>query len=174
LASPLVPSKGTRELAEILGIELDHYDFFKEKSYFNKSLSSKEGIFLCGFCQGPMDIPETVSDASGVASQVANLLKEVKFTEVKDKVYEIPEKIVNPTDEPRVGVLICWCGINIGKYVDVPAVRDYIKTLPHVVHCEDNLYSCSSDSQTRIKEMIAEHNLNRFIVASCTPRTHES
>ena len=173
LASPLVPSKGTRELAEILGVELDHYDFYKEKSYFNKSLSSKEGIFLCGFCQGPMDIPETVSDASGVASQVANLLNEVKFTEVKEKVYEIPEKIVNSTDEPRVGVLICWCGINIGKYVDVPAVRDYIKTLPNVVHCEDNLYSCSSDSQTRIKEMIAEHNLNRFIVASCTPRTHE-
>ena len=174
LASPLVPSIGTRELAEILGIGLDHYDFYKEKSYFNKSLSSKEGIFLCGFCQGPMDIPETVSDASGVASQVANLLNEVKFTEVKEKVFEIPEKIVNPTDEPRVGVLICWCGINIGKYVDVPAVRDYIKTLPNVVHCEDNIYSCSSDSQVRIKEMIAEHNLNRFIVASCTPRTHES
>ncbi|MFX1593637.1 MAG: 4Fe-4S binding protein, partial [Promethearchaeota archaeon] len=174
LATPLVPSKGTKELSEILDVELDQYDFYKEKSYFNKSLSSKDGIFLCGFCQGPMDIPETVADASGVASQVATLLNSAKFTEVKEKVFEIPEKKVEITDEPRIGVLICHCGINIGKYVDVPEVREYIKNLPNVVHCEDNLYSCSSDSQERIKELIAEHNLNRFIVASCTPRTHEA
>ncbi len=174
LATPLVPSKGTEELGKILDIELDHYNFYKEKTYFNKSLSSKDGIFLCGFCQGPMDIPETVADASGVASQVATLLNSVKFTEVKEKVYEIPEKEVKITDEPRIGVLICHCGINIGKYVDVPEVREYVKTLPNVIHCEDNLYSCSSDSQERIKELIAEHNLNRFIVASCTPRTHEA
>ena len=174
LATPLVPSKGTEELGKILDIELDHYNFYKEKTYFNKSLSSKDGIFLCGFCQGPVDIPETVADASGVASQVATLLNSVKFTEVKEKVYEIPEKEVKITDEPRIGVLICHCGINIGKYVDVPEVREYIKTLPNVIHCEDNLYSCSSDSQERIKELIAEHNLNRFIVASCTPRTHEA
>jgi len=174
LATPLVPSKGTEELSKILNIELDHYKFYKEKSYFNKSLSSKDGIFLCGFCQGPMDIPETVADASGVASQVATLLNSVKFTEVKEKIFEIPEKEVKITDEPRIGVLICHCGINIGKYVDVPAVREYVKTLPNVIHCEDNLYSCSSDSQERIKELIAEHDLNRFIVASCTPRTHEA
>ena len=173
LATPLVPSKGTHGLSKILNIELDHYDFYKEKSYFNKSLSSKEGIFLCGFAQGPMDIPETVADASGVASQVATLLNSVKFTEVKDKVFDIAEREVKITDEPRIGVLICHCGINIGKYVDVPEVRDYIKTLPNVVHCEDNLYSCSPDSQERIKELILEKDLNRFIVASCTPRTHE-
>ena len=173
LATPLVPSKGTHGLSKILNIELDHYGFYKEKSYFNKSLSSKEGIFLCGFAQGPMDIPETVADASGVASQVATLLNSVKFTEVKDKVFDIAEREVKITDEPRIGVLICHCGINIGKYVDVPEVRDYIKTLPNVVHCEDNLYSCSPDSQERIKELILEKDLNRFIVASCTPRTHE-
>jgi len=174
LATPLVPSKGTEDLAETLDIKLDQYNFYKEKSYFNKSLSSKDGIFLCGFCQGPMDIPETVADASGVASQVATLLNSVKYTEVKEKVFEIPEKKVEITDEPRIGVLICHCGINIGKYVDIPEVREYVKTLPNVVHCEDNLYSCSSDSQERIKELIADHDLNKFIVASCTPRTHEA
>jgi heterodisulfide reductase subunit A len=174
LATPLVPSSGTREFANILGIEVDEYNFFKEKTYFNKSLSSKEGIFLAGFCQGPMDIPETVADASGVASQVANLLNDVKFTEVKEKIFEIPEKKVEITDDPRIGVLICHCGINIGKYIDIPEVIEHIKTLPNVVFCEDNLYSCSSDSQVRIREVIDEYNLNRFIVASCTPRTHES
>ncbi|TFG26793.1 MAG: CoB--CoM heterodisulfide reductase iron-sulfur subunit A family protein [Promethearchaeota archaeon] len=174
LATPLVPSKGTDELAKILGIDIDKYHFFKEKSFFNKALSSREGIFLCGFCQGPMDIPETVADASGVASLVATLLNSVKFTEVKEKVYEIPEAEVKLSDEPRIGVLVCHCGINIGKYVDVSSVVDYIEKLPFVVHCEANLYSCSSDSQARIKEVIQEKKLNRFIVASCTPRTHEA
>ncbi|TKJ23246.1 MAG: heterodisulfide reductase [Promethearchaeota archaeon Loki_b32] len=174
LATPLVPSAGTKELSKVLDIELDDYNFFKEKSYYNKSLSSKEGIFLVGFCQGPMDIPETVADASGVASQVATLLNSFKFTETKEKVIRIPEKIVKETDIPRIGVLICHCGINIGKYIDIPQVIEHIKTLPNVVFCEDNLYSCSSDSQERIREVIGEYNLNRFIVASCTPRTHES
>ena len=174
LASPLVPSRGTNELAEILGIGLDQYNFFKERSYFNKLQSSKDGIFLCGFCQGPMDIPETVADASGVASQVAVLLNPVKFTQIKEKEFEEPEKEVKTSEEPRIGVLICHCGINIGKYVEVPDVVEEIKTLPNVVHCEANLYSCSSDSQERIKEVIKENDLNRFIVASCTPRTHET
>ncbi|MFW9946775.1 MAG: FAD-dependent oxidoreductase [Candidatus Odinarchaeota archaeon] len=174
LASPLVPSRGTNELAKILGIELDQYNFFKERSYFNKLQSSKDGIFLCGFCQGPMDIPETVADASGVASQVASLLNSVKFTQIKKKEFEEPEKKVNTSEEPRIGVLICHCGINIGKYVEVPNVVEEIKKLPNVVQCEANLYSCSSDSQERIKELIKENDLNRFIVASCTPRTHEA
>ncbi|MFX1280369.1 MAG: FAD-dependent oxidoreductase [Promethearchaeota archaeon] len=174
LASPLIPSVGTTELAKILDIELDDYNFFKEKSYFNKSLSSKEGIYLAGFCQGPMDIPETVADASGVASQVATMLNSYKFTETKKEIYKIPEKMVQEADLPRIGVLICHCGINIGKYIDIPQVIENIKKLPNVVFCEDNMYSCSSDSQERIKEVISEYDLNRFIVASCTPRTHES
>jgi heterodisulfide reductase subunit A len=93
---------------------------------------------------------------------------------VKEKVFDVPEKEIKITDEPRIGVMVCHCGINIGNYVDVPKVVEYVKNLPNVIVCEDNLYSCSSDSQIRIKELIAEHNLNRFIVASCTPRTHES
>ncbi len=174
LATPLVPSAGTKELAKTLDLELDEYSFFKEKSYFNKSLSSREGIFLAGFCQGPMDIPETVADASGVASQIATLLTSFKFTETMEKEIEVSEKEVKITDEPRIGVLICHCGINIGKYIDIPQVIEFIQTLPNVEFCEDNLYSCSSDSQKRIKEVIKEFNLNRFLVASCTPRTHES
>ncbi|MFX1430474.1 MAG: FAD-dependent oxidoreductase [Promethearchaeota archaeon] len=174
LASPLVPSKGVQELGKSLGIELDKYNFFQEKSYFDKLKSTKDGIFLCGFCQGPMDIPETVADASGVAAQIADLLNSVKFTQMKEKTFDVPEKVVKITDEPRIGVMVCHCGINIGNYVDVPRVVEYVKKLPNVVVCEDNLYSCSSDSQIRIKELIDEYNLNRFIVASCTPRTHES
>jgi heterodisulfide reductase subunit A len=78
------------------------------------------------------------------------------------------------SDEPeRVGVFICHCGINIGSVVDVPKVVEYAKTLPGVVYAEHNLYTCSQDTQERIRQRIQEQGLNRVVVASCTPRTHE-
>jgi heterodisulfide reductase subunit A len=76
-------------------------------------------------------------------------------------------------ETPRIGVFICHCGINIGGVVNVPEVVEYAKTLPDVVYAEDNLYTCSSEGISKIKEGIAKHNLNRVVVASCTPRTHE-
>jgi heterodisulfide reductase subunit A len=75
--------------------------------------------------------------------------------------------------EPRVGVFVCSCGTNIGGVVNVPEVAEYAKTLPNVVHTEHNLYTCSEAGLTGIKEAIKQHNLNRVVVASCTPRTHE-
>jgi heterodisulfide reductase subunit A len=75
--------------------------------------------------------------------------------------------------EPRVGVFVCSCGTNIGGIVNVPEVAEYAKTLPNVVHTEHNLYTCSEAGLTGIKEAIKQHNLNRVVVASCTPRTHE-
>jgi len=101
------------------------------------------------------------------------LLNSEKFSQIEEKVINIPEKEIQATDEPKIGVLVCHCGINIGKYINVSDVVEYVKKIPNVVICEANLYSCSSDSQTRIKEMIEDYDLNRFIVASCTPRTHE-
>jgi len=79
----------------------------------------------------------------------------------------------NEKETPRIGVFICHCGINIGGIVNVLEVVEYAKTLPDVVYAEDNLYTCSSDGLNKIKEGIAKYNLNRVIVASCTPRTHE-
>jgi heterodisulfide reductase subunit A len=76
-------------------------------------------------------------------------------------------------EEPRIGVFICHCGRNIGAYVNVPEVVDYAKGLPNVVHAERNIYTCSEEGISAIKKGIKEHNLNRVIVASCTPRTHE-
>ena len=73
----------------------------------------------------------------------------------------------------RVGVFICHCGINIGAYVNVPQVVEYVKGLPNVVHAERNLFTCSEEGVSAIKRAISEHNLNRVVVASCTPTTHE-
>jgi len=76
-------------------------------------------------------------------------------------------------EAPRIGVFVCHCGINIGGVVKVPEVVEYVKSLPHVVYAEENLYTCSSQGLTKIKEAIQKYNLNRVVVASCTPRTHE-
>jgi len=76
-------------------------------------------------------------------------------------------------EETRIGVFVCHCGINIGAYVDVPRVVEYARGLPNVVHAEHNLFTCSEEGISAIKKAIPEHNLNRVVVASCTPRTHE-
>jgi len=81
---------------------------------------------------------------------------------------------MEPSEEKlKIGVFVCHCGFNIGGVVDVPAVVEYAKTLPNVVCVEENLYTCSSVGLSLIKECIEKHNLNRVIVASCTPATHE-
>jgi heterodisulfide reductase subunit A len=76
-------------------------------------------------------------------------------------------------EEPRIGVFVCHCGSNIGGWLDVPAVAEYAGTLPNVVHSENNLYTCAEDGLAAIRTAIKDHDLNRVIVASCTPRTHE-
>jgi heterodisulfide reductase subunit A len=82
------------------------------------------------------------------------------------------EKKSEVKEKPRIGVFVCHCGSNIGGFVDVPSVAEYAKTLPDVVYATDNLYTCAEDGLASIREGIRKHNLNRVIVASCTPRTH--
>ncbi|UCC33252.1 MAG: CoB--CoM heterodisulfide reductase iron-sulfur subunit A family protein [Candidatus Bathyarchaeota archaeon] len=76
-------------------------------------------------------------------------------------------------EEAKIGVFVCRCGTNIGGYLDVPALVNYSKGLPNVVCAQENLYTCSEAGLNEIKEAIIDHQLNRVIVASCTPRTHE-
>lgn len=76
-------------------------------------------------------------------------------------------------EELRIGVFVCHCGANIAGFLDVPAVAEYAATLPHVVHAEHNLYTCAEDGLAAIRAAIKEKKLNRVVVASCTPRTHE-
>ncbi len=157
-------------LAKKLGVQLNPYGFCYTRS-FSPVETSKPGIFVCGAFSGPKDIPETVMQASGAAGSTSVLLAPVRNTLTKKKEYP-PEKDVSG-EEPRIGVFVCHCGINIGGVVNVPEVTEYTRTLPNVVYAENNLYTCSQDTQERIKAMIGEHNLNRVIVASCSPRTHE-
>ncbi|MGQ9679275.1 MAG: hydrogenase iron-sulfur subunit [Candidatus Bathyarchaeia archaeon] len=76
-------------------------------------------------------------------------------------------------EQPRVGVFICRCGLNIAKSVDTSTLVEFAKTLPGVVYAEENEFTCSEAGQQSIREKIKEHNINRVVVASCSPRLHE-
>ena len=76
-------------------------------------------------------------------------------------------------DEARVGVFICHCGSNIAGFLDIEGLLEYASTLPHVAFVQGNMYTCADAGRAEIMKAIAEHELNRVIVASCTPRTHE-
>ena len=170
LSVGLETSTGALKLAGTLGIDINA-DRFAQTSSFTPVSTSKPGIFVCGAFQGPKDIPQSVMEASAASAAASELLAPVRFSLARKKpVFE--ERDVTQ-EEPRIGVFVCHCGINIAGTVDVPAVRDYAKTLPHVAFVEDTLFACSQDAQGLIKDRIEEHNLNRVVVASCTPRTHE-
>ena len=170
LSVGLEPTRSHQEIARIFDIDLNPYGFAKT-SIFSPLQTSRPGIFVSGVFSGPKDVPETVAQASAVAAEASSLLAPSRGTLVTEKEF-VPEKNVN-YQGPRIGAFICHCGINIGGVVDVPAVVEYAKTLPNVVHAEGNLYTCSQDTQDQMKKMIEEHQLNRVVVASCTPRTHE-
>jgi len=170
LSVGMVPAKEANELARKLGIRLNEFSFC-ETDIFKPVETTRDGIFVAGPFTEPKDIPETVMQASAAASRVMALLSDVRGSLITPRVY--PPEIDVKGQPPRIGVFVCHCGTNIAGVVNVPEVVAYAKTLPDVVYAENNLYTCSNDTQERIKEKIKEYNLNRVVVASCTPRTHE-
>jgi heterodisulfide reductase subunit A-like polyferredoxin len=170
LSVGLQPSKDSVALAERLGIELNHYRF-AETTSFEPVKTSRPGIYVGGAFRDCKDIPISVMEASAAAAAAATPLTASRFTLTKTK--ELPPERPVAGESPRVGVFVCNCGINIGGVADVPAVAQYAKTLPHVVYVSDNLFTCSQDTQEKIREAIKEKNLNRVVVAACSPRTHE-
>jgi len=170
LSVGLNPPDEAEKMAELYGIELDSHGFCKTNPG-NPIETSRPGIFVSGAFQGPLDIPESVFSASGAGSQCGEFLNHRRGQLSNERIYPA-EKDVSQ-EEPRVGVFVCHCGANIGRVVDVPSTVDYIKTLPHVVHAEEQLFSCATDSAESITETVREKELNRVVVAACSPRTLE-
>ncbi len=158
------------ELAGRLGIDLNR-NRFVETDCFTPVSTSRPGFYVCGTLQGPKDIPQSVMEASAAAGAVASNLADARNTMVREKTF--PQERDTSSEPLRIGVFVCNCGINIGSVVKVPEVAAYAKTLPNVVYVQENLFSCSQDAQDRLVQVIEEQNLNRVVVASCSPRTHE-
>jgi len=170
LSVGLQAPESAEQLARALGIRLNKHRFSMTKP-FAPLETSRDGVYVCGTFSGPKDIPQTVADASGAAGRASALLASARHSLTRIKEYR-PEKDVSG-EEPRIGVFVCHCGINIGGVVNVPEVKEFAATLDGVVLADENLYTCSQDTQETMKQLIEEHNLNRIVVASCSPRTHE-
>jgi len=171
LSIGMSPLPNIDELAKASGVELDAHQFCFTRD-FHPVETSRPGVFACGAFTEPKDIPDSVIQASGAAAKALSIIGEARGTLVRKKEYP-PEKEISPEEEPRIGAFICSCGTNIAGTVDVKEVVEYAKTLPGVVHSENTIYTCSADSLKLIQERAQELNLNRVVVASCTPRTHE-
>jgi heterodisulfide reductase subunit A len=169
LCPAVIPKSGTAELAKILGVDISEHGFLKSLGPSAPVDTNVPGIYLCGACEGPKDISSSVAQASAAA---ARALLRTKCLKAEFKLIETKEKAVG--EEPRIGAFVCHCGINIGTVVDVPKVVEFARGLDGVVHAGEFLFACSKDAAAKIEDAIRKHNLNRVIVASCTPRTHES
>ena len=171
LSVGLETPKALVKMAEDLDIELDE-DSFVQSGIFTPVETSRNGIYVCGAFQEPKDIPYSVMEASAAACDAKAILSTARGSLVKEKTY--PDQIDVSFQEPRIGVFVCNCGTNIGGIVDVPQVVEYARGLPGVTYVQENLFTCSQDTQDKMKEIIDREGLNRVVVAACTPRTHEA
>ena len=170
LSVGLNPPKAAQQLSDLLHVKLNRFGFNDSPEFWPMS-TSREGVFVAGAFQGPKDVPETVMQASAAAACVEKLLSPARGTRTTEKMY--PKERDIRGEPPRIGVFVCHCGINIGGVVNVPEVTRYAATLPNVVYAGENLFTCAQDTQEIMAEIIKEQRLNRVVVASCSPRTHE-
>ncbi len=171
LSVGLESPKDAQKISDITKVELNKYDFCKTES-FTPLETSQDGIVVAGAFQGPKDIPESATQASGAAALAASILKKQRGKGTVNKEYP-DELAVTEEDEVRIGVFVCHCGINISSVVDCPDVADDAGKMENVTYYTENLYSCSQDAQEQIKQTIKDKKLNRVVIAACSPRTHE-
>ncbi|VEN72835.1 4Fe-4S ferredoxin iron-sulfur binding domain-containing protein [Candidatus Desulfarcum epimagneticum] len=170
LSVGLNPPEDREKLSKDFGIELNPHGFC-EALPENPMKTGRPGVFVSGAFQGPLDIPESVFTASAAGSQCGELLDYRRGKLARERVYP-PEKDVS-LEEPKIGVFVCHCGANIGSVVDVPSTVEYTLALPHVVHAQEQLFSCATNSAQEITDMAKEKGLNRVVIAACSPRTLE-
>lgn len=170
LAIGMEAPEDTMKLSHQFGFELTPYNFAKTNS-FNPVSTTRDGVFVTGAFHSPKAIPKSVIYASSAAADVERLLAESKGSLTREKTWPQEKEIADQA--PKIGVFVCSCGTNIAGVIDVKEVTEYASTLPAVEYVENNMFTCSTDTQGLIAEKIKEKNLNRVVVAACTPRTHE-
>ena len=172
LCPAMTPTGDSETLARKLGIDLDEFGFFNSYYPLFDVKTNVPGIFICGCSQGPKDISHTVIQAHAAAAEaVLRAVPSGPSAGSKERGKSGVSETL-PVAEPRIGIFVCHCGLNIANIVDVKELTEYAKTLPYVAYATDLMYACSKDGTERIKECIVENKLNRVVVASCTPTTH--
>ena len=171
LCPAIIPKKDFAILAKKLGLEIDEFGFASCDPLFDVR-TNIPGIFICGCSEGPKDISHSVIQAHAAAAE-ALLRATPSHPSAKSKEKGKSKVLSNVLmAEPRIGVFICHCGLNIANVIDVKEVTEHTKNLPNVAYAEDLMYTCSKDSTEHIKEVIVAEKLNRIVMAACTPATH--
>lgn len=179
LATGLQPPASARQLAEVLGIELNAYGFCQTDK-FTPLQTARPGVFVCGAFSSPKEISETIIDASGAAAEVMRLLNDRLNTHHYTREWPFlsadglpPERDVS-AEPPRVGVFVCSCSGTLCEVLDLPALLRQAARWPNVTTVEAIDLACFPEGLARIQERIHEVGLNRVVVAACSNRTHES
>lgn len=169
LSSGFQPPDAWRALAQRLELDLNPYGF-AQAPFDEPAATSRAGVYVCGGIESPKDIPDTVVQAGAAAAEASVLLSSAR---------ELPESEPETDDappangDPRVGVFVCHCGSNIAGVVDIPEMLERLRKMPEVAWAEDFMFTCANETQDRLIESIREHDLNRIVVAACSPKTHE-
>ncbi len=169
LSSSFVPSEGTNELCQTLSVEISDDGFPLEVNSYHPIETTRPGIFMAGVATGSKDAVDTVTQARAAASSAVNLLS---GSPPYIKSYASKTELEG-SGEIRLGVFVCHCGGNIANYIDITEVMEYAKTLPGVIYVDNNEFFCSEPGQQQISEKIKELNINRVLVAACSPLLHE-
>ncbi len=170
LSTGFTANKKNLNISEILEIELNEHGFMQTNE-FDSIKSSRPGIYACGNTEAPKDIPYSMIQASAVACLSETNNSPIK--QDKKSLYTSESKDIAIYDNPRVGVFICECGENIGTSLDLYEIASTIKKLSKVIFVKVLKYSCNTDSIKYIGDSIALKDLNRIVIAGCSPKTHE-
>ncbi len=179
LATGLRPPETARQLAQILGIEINEYGFCRTDK-FSPLQTSRPGIFVCGAFSSPKEIAETILDASGAAAEVIRLLNARlhTFPYAREAPFITPDGLpperAVEDESPRLGLFLCTCGGTNSEVLDFTALSMRARTWPGVVFTEVLDYLCFPEGLQRIQEAVSAQNLNRVVVGACSNRTHDS
>jgi len=170
LSTAAVPARGSARLAKILGIERSENGYIERpEPECRPAATTRPGVYVAGSAGSPSIIPECVAQGGAAAMLASAHVLDHRDTSDAAPAAE-PRDITGP---PRVGVFVCHCGANISGVVDVKALAADAAKLPHVVYTIDESFACADVAQRAIEAAIAENDLNRVVIAACTPRTHE-
>lgn len=169
LSVAAVPNAGAQEMAQMLGIETNRYGFVARRDPAISAVeTTRDAIYVCGSAGGPQVIPDCIAQASAAAARA-----QVFLTGQRIEIEEEPVEPVDLSGPPRVGVLVCHCGVNIAGVLDVEGLARSAAAIPEVAVATTHLFACSAAGQDELIDLIRENKLNRIVVAACTPRTHE-
>ena len=171
LSTGLDPAAGAAGLFTRLGIEANPHGFCAVDRLAPWH-TSRPGIYACGAAVEPQDIPESVTQASAAAAEVAQALRSGKPVTPPAPQPPAPERDV-AGEPPRIGVFVCHCGAEIDATLDVARLMQVAQGMDGVIYAADPLYACLPSGLDTITEAIRANGLNRVVVAACSPRAYE-